>query len=93
MCFYRVLIEKEKSDLVAEMMLLPQNAAVRRINELIKRARRVKVTYNWYCLISSSGFQHIFSCHYAGSCLHHTLPQETDALHIGQIGETESAVG
>jgi hypothetical protein len=40
----RPLLDKEKADLVSEMMLLPQNAAVRRINELIKRARRVKVT-------------------------------------------------
>lgn len=28
-----------------EMMALPQNAVVRRINELVKRARSVKVRY------------------------------------------------
>jgi hypothetical protein len=39
----RVLLEREKNDLLAEMMALPQNAVVRRINELVKRARSVKV--------------------------------------------------
>jgi EH domain-containing protein 1 len=37
------LLEREKQDLLQEMMTLPQNAAVRRINELVKRARSVKV--------------------------------------------------
>lgn len=35
--------QKEKSDLLEELMLLPENAVVRRINELVKRARSVKV--------------------------------------------------
>jgi hypothetical protein len=39
----RVLLEREKRDLINEMMSLPQNAVVRRINELVKRARSVKV--------------------------------------------------
>jgi len=39
----RALLEREKSDLLNEMMTLPQNAVVRRINELVKRARSVKV--------------------------------------------------
>lgn len=39
----RNLLEKEKRDLMQELSLLPQNAVVRRINDLIKRARRVKV--------------------------------------------------
>jgi Domain of unknown function (DUF5600)/Dynamin family len=39
----RQLLEKEKNDLLNEMMSLPQNAVVRRINELVKRARSVKV--------------------------------------------------
>ena len=39
----RVLLEREKKDLLQEMMSLPQNAVVRRINELVKRARAVKV--------------------------------------------------
>lgn len=40
---YRALLEREKADLLQEMMSLPQNAVVRRINELVKRARSVKV--------------------------------------------------
>lgn len=39
----RSLLEREKRDLITEMTNLPQNAAIRRINELIKRARRLKV--------------------------------------------------
>lgn len=39
----RALLEREKADLLHEMMSLPQNAVVRRINELVKRARSVKV--------------------------------------------------
>ncbi len=39
----RNLLEREKSDLLNEMMRLQQNAVVRRINELVKRARSVKV--------------------------------------------------
>ena len=35
--------QKEKHDLLEELMLLPENAVVRRINELVKRARSVKV--------------------------------------------------
>lgn len=36
-------MEKEKIDLLDEMSSLPQNAVMRRINELVKRARSVKV--------------------------------------------------
>lgn len=39
----RALLEREKQDLLSEIMTLPQNAVVRRINELVKRARSVKV--------------------------------------------------
>lgn len=37
------LLEREKADLLRELVALPQNAVVRRINELVKRARSVKV--------------------------------------------------
>jgi hypothetical protein len=40
----RVLLEREKRDLINEMMSLPKNAVVRRINELVKRSRSVKVS-------------------------------------------------
>ncbi|GAB5032966.1 eh domain-containing protein [Nannochloropsis oceanica] len=39
----RYLLEKEKADLLGELGGLPHNAVVRRINELVKRARSVKV--------------------------------------------------
>ena len=41
--FNSALLEREKRDLLHEMMSLPQGAVVRRINELVKRARSVKV--------------------------------------------------
>ena len=37
------LLNREKADLMSELSLLPRQAAVRRINELIKRSRSVKV--------------------------------------------------
>lgn len=39
----RALLEREKRDLLSELGALPQGAVVRRINELVKRARSVKV--------------------------------------------------
>jgi predicted nuclease with RNAse H fold len=39
-----LLLEREKRDLTEELMGLPDNAVVRRINELVKRARSVKVS-------------------------------------------------
>ena len=39
----KVLLDREKRDLLDEIVALPQNAIVRRINELVKRARSVKV--------------------------------------------------
>ena len=39
----RRLLEREKYDLMNELQSLPANAVVRRINDLIKRARSVKV--------------------------------------------------
>jgi EH domain-containing protein 1 len=40
---FSALLEREKKDLIDEMMHLSQNAIIRRINELVKRARSVKV--------------------------------------------------
>ncbi len=39
----RFLLEREKEDLLEELRGLPNNAVIRRINELVKRARSVKV--------------------------------------------------
>ena len=43
LCTSYRLLEREKHDLMAELTNLPANAVVRRINDLIKRARSVKV--------------------------------------------------
>lgn len=42
-CDQAALLTREKADLFADIARLPQNAVMRRINELVKRARSVKV--------------------------------------------------
>jgi len=42
-CEQAVLLNREKMDLFRDIASLPQNAVMRRINELVKRARSVKV--------------------------------------------------
>merc|ERR1719162_2188950 len=37
------LLQQEETDLLNDILQLPQNAVMRRINELVKRARSVKV--------------------------------------------------
>jgi hypothetical protein len=38
------IIEAEQRDLMKDLEMLPRNAAVRRVNELVKRSRNAKVT-------------------------------------------------
>ena len=47
-----VLLAREKADLIKELNSLPASATVRRINDLIKRARSVKVSFSFLCLSS-----------------------------------------
>jgi hypothetical protein len=39
---YRKLFEAEQNDLLKDLYALPKNAAVRKINDLVKRARKAK---------------------------------------------------
>jgi EH domain-containing protein 1 len=39
----KALLERERDDLLADLRSLPRNATVRKVNELVKRARMVKV--------------------------------------------------
>ena len=45
----RALFEAEASDLIGDLQTLPDNAALRKINDLIKRARLAKVRLGPAC--------------------------------------------
>lgn len=87
----RLLLDREKSDLLNEMMSLPGNAVVRRINELVKRARSVKVTTKMFVSrLTVECISWAYECVFipaTGSCLHNPLPSKANAIHR-EIGET-----
>lgn len=76
LCCGRVLLEREKRDLLNEMMALPQNAVVRRINELVKRSRSVKVENANVVFVTNLTRRFDWS---TGPRLHHPLLEKADA--------------
>lgn len=51
------LLQAEQRDLLADLRALPRNSAIRKINELVKRARMVKVhSLIMHCLIKQFGW-------------------------------------
>lgn len=47
------LFEDEEQDLFKDMQSLPKNAALRKLNDLIKRARLAKVMQHWVRFLKS----------------------------------------
>lgn len=52
----RKLFEAEEQDLFADIQSLPRNAALRKMNDLIKRARLAKVRSSFHALLTASFF-------------------------------------
>ena len=78
----RKLFDAEKSDLFEDLQHLPRNAALRKLNDLIKRARLAKVGGDW--LID-------WLIKYSGPRLRDRRTPQTNANNDGQGEEEEGA--
>ena len=82
----RELIEAESKDLLRDLKDLRRNAAIRKINEIVKRARLARVSLlDWMLAIKRSN--EYFN---AGSCIDYQSPKEGNAFHVWQEEEARS---
>ncbi|CAG0897529.1 unnamed protein product [Darwinula stevensoni] len=89
------LFEVEEQDLFADLQSLPKNSTLRKLNDLIKRARLAKAsrgsTASSRFLTLSSRFPSLGPSPPLGPRLHHRLPLRPDAQAVRQEREEEGA--
>jgi hypothetical protein len=80
--FFRRLFELESQDLFKDLQSLPKNAALRKLNDLIKRSRSAKVTvYNGHLFANRIYFIHAVQL---GARLHNGRTQGRNAIDVRQ---------
>lgn len=71
----RNLFELEEEDLFADIQNLPRNAALRKLNDLVKRARLVRVSCYVFANISDLSFSIVFLAHSFSISVNHKIFQ------------------
>lgn len=79
----RELIEAESKDLLRDLKELRRNAAIRKINEIVKRARLARV-----CQRDIEDFHDTYN-YLIGTCTYYWPSEEGDAIHVWQKEETQ----